>query len=229
MKTLSKLIAVALVVIVLPGVVSTARTDAAKITGYLRDNSGNPVANVGVTGDDFVGDTFPVKTDVDGFYEINLTAEGNYRVMPDCNRLSDLDFSCPGPGVVTITSDSAELNFTVFPVTRPLMITNITLPDGKAGTYYHAQLGAKGGHKPYRWQMAIGATNVPAGLALNSRGLISGLPTESGLAAIDVQVTDANSMATNQVIIITILPQTAAETSDLPVPGLQTNQSQSLQ
>jgi hypothetical protein len=192
--------------------------DAVQITGYLKDNSGRPVANVTVTGDDYVGDAFPAATDANGYYSMAIKSEGNYRVTVDCDELKALGYACAGPGAVTLTSGSVQLDFTVNPAAPPLLITNIFLPDGLVGTAYKLQLGVKGGRPPYRWRLIWDATNAPAGLRLNSRGLLFGTPSTNTISILKVQVTDSNASVTNKVLSLTIHSDPATDASAAPPP-----------
>jgi len=71
----------------------------------------------------------------------------------------------------------------------PLGIITTTLPSTKQGQDYNANLIAAGGTEPYNWSIANGA--LPDGLSLDSdTGHISGIPTESGIFTLIMQVTD---------------------------------------
>jgi hypothetical protein len=94
--------------------------------------------------------------------------------------------------------------YIVNPPLPPLVITNVSLPNGTIGAVYSAQLGATGGQSPYSWQLAVGSANPPAGLTLNSSGLISGTPTTNKVSTFKVQATDENFVTTNKVLSITI-------------------------
>jgi hypothetical protein len=94
--------------------------------------------------------------------------------------------------------------YIVNPPLPPLVITNVSLPNGNVGEAYSAQLGATGGQSPYNWQLATGSANPPAGLTLYSSGLISGTPTTNKVSTFKVQATDANFVTTNKVLSITI-------------------------
>jgi hypothetical protein len=97
----------------------------------------------------------------------------------------------------------------VNPPLPPLVITNVSLPNGNVGAPYSAQLGAAGGQTPYgSWQLAAGSAGLPLGLSLNfNSGLISGTPTMSTNRSFKVQMTDANSTTTNKVLAITVNPK----------------------
>jgi len=81
-----------------------------------------------------------------------------------------------------------------------LSITTTTLPSAALGTPYSATLAAAGGQSPYQWSVTSGT--LPAGLALNSSGVLSGTPTQSGTFVFTVSVTD--SAATPQTATIQI-------------------------
>jgi hypothetical protein len=73
-----------------------------------------------------------------------------------------------------------------------------TLPAGKRGTYYSTTLTAAGGTKPFKWRRL---NSLPAGLSINSAGVISGTPNKTlsaGPYTFKVQVFDS-SKPTEQV------------------------------
>ena len=205
------------------GLVPTGRAiisgDSMQIAGYVKDDTGNPIVGVDVTGDDFVGDFSPSKTDANGYYSVDIKTEGNYQVTVNCAQLTAFGYGCVNPGAVTMTSGSVQLDFLVHPAAPPLLITNAFLPEGNEGAAYKMQLGAKGGRVPYKWQLALDSTNLPAGLVLNSRGLLSGKPETNWMSTIKVQVMDANSTVTNKVFSLTINPGPLPETLALPSPA----------
>ncbi|WP_455430086.1 putative Ig domain-containing protein [Noviluteimonas caseinilytica] len=71
-----------------------------------------------------------------------------------------------------------------------LSIDPATLPGGTNGTAYSASLVESGGTAPYTFAVTSGA--LPAGLALDSAGLLSGTPTIAGSYTFTVTGTDAN-------------------------------------
>lgn len=92
----------------------------------------------------------------------------------------------------------------VNPPLPPLVITNVALPGGTVGAPYSAQLGAAGGQPPHSWNLALGSASLPAGLELNSAGLIFGTPTTNKVSTFRVQATDANFVTTNKILSIVI-------------------------
>ena len=77
-------------------------------------------------------------------------------------------------------------------------ITTTTLPNGKTGTAYSAQLEATG-TAPISWALASG--NLPTGLTLYSGGTISGTPTAIGTFNFTVQATNSAGNATKALSI----------------------------
>ncbi|MGA8104422.1 MAG: Ig domain-containing protein, partial [Candidatus Acidiferrales bacterium] len=74
-----------------------------------------------------------------------------------------------------------------------LQISTGALATATLGSAYSQTLAATGGVAPYHWSVTSG--NLPAGLALQAAGVISGTPTTAGSVAFTVQVTDATSPA----------------------------------
>jgi hypothetical protein len=69
----------------------------------------------------------------------------------------------------------------------PLTVTVTGLHDGVAGLPYTEQLAARGGTEPYSWS----ATGLPAGLSVSADGLLSGTPTATGSAQVQLSATDS--------------------------------------
>jgi hypothetical protein len=106
------------------------------------------------------------------------------------------------------TAEQDALPLTIVnPPLPPLVITNLSLPNGNVGAVYSVQLGATGGQSPYTWALALGSANPPPGVLLNASGLISGTPTTNGLFNFKVQATDANLTVTNKLFGIIVNPK----------------------
>jgi WD40 repeat protein len=86
----------------------------------------------------------------------------------------------------------------------PLKVTTVTLADGNVGQPYNATLQANGGTGALSWSVIAGA--LPAGLTMNSAGMISGTPTNPGPNGFTAQVTDSGSppMTAMQPLSITV-------------------------
>jgi hypothetical protein len=113
--------------------------------------------------------------------------------------------------------------YVVNPPLPPLVITNVSLPNGNVGASYSAQLGATGGQPPYgSWQLTGTSLPLPTGLSLDyTTGLISGTPTTNKVSTFKVQMMDANFTPTNKILSITINPKPV-----LSLPNWLTNQFQ---
>lgn len=72
-------------------------------------------------------------------------------------------------------------------------ITSTGLAVGQNGTAYNASLQAQGGIPGYIWSLQSGS--LPAGLTLSPSGVISGMPTSSGVSTFSVAVADTSSPA----------------------------------
>ncbi|HUB66305.1 MAG TPA: putative Ig domain-containing protein [Candidatus Methylacidiphilales bacterium] len=131
---------------------------------------------------------------------------------------------------VQVTGNNGLSSTTAFSLTinPPLTITTSSpLPSGSVGRAYSQTLAASGGVTPYTWSIANGS--LPAGLSLNSAGVISGTPISLGTASFTAQVTDNNGLSSTAVFSLTInLPLTITTSNPLPSGGLGTAYSQTL-
>jgi hypothetical protein len=98
------------------------------------------------------------------------------------------------------SATSSGLTITV----TDLAITNTSpLPSGAVGTAYSVQFAATGGTSPYTWSVASGST-LPAGLTLNSGGLLSGTPTAVASATFGITVTDSETPGVSVTVNFTL-------------------------
>lgn len=84
---------------------------------------------------------------------------------------------------------TAQANLSISIAPSALQITTTEISSGTVNTFYQSQLDASGGTTPYTWTIASG--KLPAGLSLNSSGLISGTPTMPSLSSFVVRVADS--------------------------------------
>ena len=87
--------------------------------------------------------------------------------------------------------------------TRPPQVTTFALPNGTNGVAYSQQLFAVNGQLPYRWSIFSGF--LPPGLTLANNGVISGMPTNSGIFNFTVKVTDAFSTTATWPLTLTVI------------------------
>jgi len=79
----------------------------------------------------------------------------------------------------------------VWQIVPPLVISQASLPTGKAGQPYSGRFSVSGGVPPYSWSIAQFA--LPPGLAINaSTGQITGSPTQAGTFNFRARVTDSD-------------------------------------
>jgi hypothetical protein len=175
--------------------------------GYVRDNFGQPVTNLLVYGDNFIGDIYPSRTDSNGLYVVSFPADGNYRLTVDCAELTALGYGCVGDVGIAQEADLIEHDFVVSKLNVSLQITNSSLPHGNVGMAYSVQLGATGGQPPYRWQLATNSPNLPSGLSVSSDGLISGTPEVFSGANYNFTLIDANSAVLEKSLSLVINPK----------------------
>jgi hypothetical protein len=89
---------------------------------------------------------------------------------------------------------------TIAPAT--LAIANPSLPDGRVGTAYAAQLTANGGVPPYSWTI----TGLPPGLTATPAGAVSGTPSQAGSYSVSARVTDNAGGTISRTYGVTIAP-----------------------
>jgi len=100
------------------------------------------------------------------------------------------------------------------PITKPLAITTLSLPDGIQNADYSQQLQSTGGTAPFTW-LVTGGT-LPAGLTMTTDGLIQGKPTVVGQQNLTATVTDSLGMTVSSNFDLVIDPPIAA----LAIPSL---------
>ncbi|WP_102299756.1 S-layer family protein, partial [Janthinobacterium sp. AD80] len=88
-------------------------------------------------------------------------------------------------GVNTVATQTYTLT-----VSSAMEITPASLPAAQVSVAYSQQLTASGGSAPYSY--AVSAGSLPAGISLNSSGVLSGTPTAAGSFTLTVTVTDAH-------------------------------------
>jgi hypothetical protein len=123
---------------------------------------------------------------------------------------------------VQVTSSGAQQQVAAQPfrlqVISALTITNAsTLPNGTFSVLYSTTLGATGGVAPYTWTQTSGT--LPDGLQLSTSGLISGIPSRSGVFTFTVQTADSSNLTTTGVFTISIAAAPTVSLSLVNVPG----------
>lgn len=128
-----------------------------------------------------------------------------------------LTLSCGGGG----GASSAPVVPTPPPQVAPLQVTTTTLPNATAGQTYSQTMQATGGTPPYTWGMQSGWV-FPAGLSMNSSGLVSGTvsstqcPNTCLSITTRITVTDSGSRSVGAIITMTVIAPLVVPATTLP-------------
>ncbi|MEX2261450.1 MAG: putative Ig domain-containing protein [Bryobacteraceae bacterium] len=120
---------------------------------------------------------------------------------------------------------SATAAFTLI-VNDNLAILTASVPEAAPATTYATTLAAIGGSAPYSWSVAGGA--LPAGIALNSSGVLSGTITAGGNFPFIAKVTEAGGAFATRALILTAPAPPAISSGTLPVGIAETAYSAQL-
>lgn len=99
-------------------------------------------------------------------------------------------------------ADTQSLSILIDPAVPPTITTTSPLPGGTVGVPYSQTLSASGGTGNLVWSRTSGS--LPANLALDPTGIISGTPTNTGTSSFTVRVVDAVSQRDTQQFSLTI-------------------------
>jgi len=111
----------------------------------------------------------------------------------------------------SITDDDANGLAFVYPINdpgpRPLAIdTTGLLPDAVDQIRYVQPIVSSGGVLPHTWSIAPGYGRPPSGLALNTGGILTGVPLETGTFSFKAQVNDGAGNSQQKLLTITVRP-----------------------
>jgi hypothetical protein len=98
------------------------------------------------------------------------------------------------------------------PSSSPIEISTLELPEAVRGTPYEVQLTATGGSAPLAFSAAAGS-QLPAGLRLNSRGLLSGTPQQAGTFSLSVEVSDRSGGRASAGFLLVVVDEARARTT----------------
>ena len=98
---------------------------------------------------------------------------------------------------------------------KKLHLDPVPLPIGRVGTPYQAKLPIAGGTPPATAALA-GASKLPDGISLAPDGTFSGTPRAAGATKLDVALQDAAGGTATGSVELSILPQPAITTEQLP-------------
>jgi alpha-tubulin suppressor-like RCC1 family protein len=81
-----------------------------------------------------------------------------------------------------------------------LSVASASLPAAQVGVPYSATLLGSGGVAPYGWT----AASLPAGLAIDAGGVLSGTPAAAGSSSPSFTLTDSHGIATSRTLALTV-------------------------
>jgi len=180
--------------------------DSVLVSGCVRDANDQPVGNLLVESNG---------TDYSGRALALTAADGTFRVAMRRDSKANLSASEFNPQtfasklVTNVVKVGPSLvDFTVLDClvkgATPVTITTTALPGGKVGISYNETLKADGGIPGYGWSLNPGSSPLPAGLSLNSSGVISGVATTVGTTVITVKATDSVGGTATKQLSLTI-------------------------
>ena len=139
---------------------------------------------------------------------LSLSSGGGISGIPTTAGSSNFTLQATDSG-----GGTTSLSYTVS-IVAGLGIITTNLPNGTVGTPYAAAVAATGGTAPYTWALSAGA--LPAGLALNGGGGISGTPSVAGSSTFTLKVTDAVGGTTSLAYTVSIAAGVVITTTSLP-------------
>ena len=131
---------------------------------------------------------------------------------------------------IQVTDSASATASTAFQLTinnAPLQIaTSSPLPGGQANASYSQTFTAIGGTPPYTKWSVTGGT-LPGGITLSVAGLLSGIPTNSGIYNFTVQVTDKAAATTTSAFQLSISQGVLSIATPSPLPTGRVNSNYS--
>ncbi len=187
-----------------------------RICGTVRDSNGNKMAGIGVGAIASINGTNYLAyadTDTNGNYSLSVANNNTWTVGVNCTVGSDCldnifgsgNYACPTNQSAAIAGNNATDNFTV-QLCGSISIGTTSLPAGSVAVYYDQFFQAASCAPPFNWLVISGS--LPSGLTLAGNGELHGTPGTNGTFNFTVQVTDNNSLATNQALSLVIYPCT---------------------
>ncbi len=112
------------------------------------------------------------------------------------------DFNAPALRPSYLSTPAQQITENVLSaLINSVVITTANLPSAVVGSSYGSySIGVAGGKAPYTWS----ATNLPAGIALSTSGVLSGTPTTAGAFSIIFSVKDSAGHANTGSLSLTV-------------------------
>lgn len=136
----------------------------------------------------------------------SLSVNGADTLVPSGVTESRIDYVSSGGTVLAYPEGyDAAADSMAITYGTPTALALGTLPDAREGAPYSASLAASGGLSPYAFEVTGGLATLPAGLAYDTAtGAISGTPTATGTAELDVTVDDDGGHSVSGVVPLSV-------------------------
>lgn len=131
---------------------------------------------------------------------LNLTSSGLISGIPTETGLWNFTIKVEDNAGIAITRDIK------IEIKTKLAILTASLPQGRVGESYNANLNTEGIDPPFIWSVPSGYGNFPPGLNLNSSGSITGVPTEPGKWGFTARVKDSSDASAARDFVVEIRP-----------------------
>ena len=135
---------------------------------------------------------------------LTLSSAGDLRGAPATTGSFSFDVKVTS-GTLT---QSASLSLSVSQGNLPLVIVDQALPAAEFSRSYKTPLIAVGGKPPYQWTVKAGS-ELPAGLALSTDGIVEGRGTAAGDFTFEVNVTDSSNATASKELSLRVVTPTA--------------------
>jgi hypothetical protein len=158
------------------------------------------------------GGTAPYSWSILGTLPSGLILNGDGRLSGNAGSAGPLSFRFL---VTDSTGASASKGCNLVVERSGFSLTTCPLPNGSIGVDYQQLLRVDGGTPPYIFSAVNG---MPAGLSLNTMGLLGGRPRETGTGLVTVRVMDAVGHVTTQPCGFAIASSPLAIAGTCPMP-----------
>jgi hypothetical protein len=158
------------------------------------------------------GGTAPYSWSVLGALPSGLSLTGDGRLSGNAGSAGPLSFRFL---VTDSTGASATKGCNLIVERSGFSLTTCPLPNGSIGLDYQQLLRVDGGTPPYVFSAVSG---MPAGLSLNTNGLLTGRPRETGSGTVTLRVMDGRGQVATQPCGLAIAPSPLVITGTCPLP-----------
>ena len=158
------------------------------------------------------GGSAPYSWSILGTLPSGLSLSGDGRLSGNAGSAGPLSFRFL---VTDSTGASATKTCNLIIERAEFSLTSCPLPKGSIGLDYQQSLRVDGGTPPYVFTTA---SSLPAGLSLNTNGLLSGRPRDAGTGTVTLRVMDSRGQVTIQACGLPIAPSPLVISGTCPMP-----------